>query len=139
MGGPGEDAAKLAEFPTGTINSLTSGGTIGPVADVFAAKQAMQEGTLGKFAGQEAEKYLPYGTMISKVPGLNPWSDNGNPVVNAALGAFGIYMTNTQSTKAETASMKRKGMKTPDVNAEEIREGKRRNPNDYHDLQSIFQ
>jgi hypothetical protein len=123
LGGPAEDAAKLAN-PAGALKYLASPSTIGPLGEIPGAVSAMQNHGVGKFAMGEAEKFLPFGSIISKIPALNPWSSKEHhPITSAALSLAGMYTVDLPKLNTRMQTLKRGGLKGKALMDQMVTEG----------------
>lgn len=134
VGGPFEDATKLWDAPAGTDSMVTSPSTMGPLSDLFGLKTALGEGQTGKWLKPEMEKYLPFGSIIDKIPGLNPYSDKADPRLQAALGVVGSYMTDNPKLVDRKKQLSRQFGKghNKDVDEQMKIEGLKKNVWDYY-------
>jgi hypothetical protein len=135
MGSVPEDWGEMIAPPAGTLAYGTSPSTIGPMATAEQAKQATTYGELGKFAEQQIQNYVPFGSIISKVPAdqvaripgvggalskLPLWDtrtneSQANPILQGVGSVFGMRFPDEKNLKARKKQLEEAHMSKADI------------------------
>ncbi|MFY9780853.1 MAG: hypothetical protein WAJ85_10130 [Candidatus Baltobacteraceae bacterium] len=120
LGGPAEDAAKLALAPQ---DFLTSPSRIGPVAMAFGAKDALKRGQLGEQVGGDLLRLIPGGTLASQALSIPSYPNNAPAAERLGASLFGAYLKPKTTIAQRTRQLEALGMKPAEVRAQLTREG----------------
>jgi hypothetical protein len=121
LGGPLDEFANLILAPQKVTESSS---TMGPLGEIPKLDAAIKQGKIADFVKMEAEKYVPMGSIISKIPQFNPWASRENhPLTSTALGLIGAYTTDLDKLNKRKGELVARGLKGKDLFAELSSEG----------------
>jgi hypothetical protein len=122
-GGPAELGAQEAN-PLGLAKAMASPSTMGPLGEVPGFVNAMSNHNVANWAKGEAEKFIPFGSIIQKIPAFNPWAGKEtHPLTSAALSLAGMYTVDLPKLNNRMQTEKRSGLKGKPLFDQMVAEG----------------
>jgi len=123
VGGPAELGAQLAN-PLGAAKAVASPSTMGPLGEIPGFVNAVSNHNVKNWAMGEAEKFIPFGSIIQKIPAFNPWAAKGtHPITSAALSLAGMYTVDLPKLNTRMQTEKRAGLKGKPLMDQMVAEG----------------